>query len=306
MRTLAAALTLSLWTTLSWGGLVEAQKLREAIRERDDEKARASVVIRLPVSRGFDQKDSDLCWAHSFLSAQETLARVKDPQSRLELSRKAMQRLTLEDRLARKIRGEDDFLMERGTPMDALALARAHGLVVFAPGEDILMGIKNRYNSIYRSVRSAGEAPVQLEALAVRLDEIFNPFPLTTRFEGTTLSPRELADTLLAGQRWQALVPDEQEGEGDHPDPDARPETRAYHQPLSKIVAEIKRALSSGRPVTYGGDGHSVLIYGMGLDEDGEVIRYYIKDSYPDFFYDASPARLHRAMLEVSLPLGAN
>jgi hypothetical protein len=110
-----------------------------------------------------------------------------------------------------------------------------------------------------------------------------------------------LADELLKDQTWVAFAPGRHEGWGDHPDSDARPETRAYEMPLEKITNLIREALRDNRPVTYAGNGHSVMIYGASYDEAGKPLKYFIKDSYPSFFYEATPSKLHREMLEVTL-----
>ena len=63
----------------------------------------------------------------------------------------------------------------------------------------------------------------------------------------------------------------------------------------------IREALLDNRPVTYGGNGHSILIYGASYDATGTPLKYFIKDSYPDYFYEAAPRKLHAEMLEVTL-----
>jgi hypothetical protein len=267
---------------------IEASPFTNLARER-----REAEVIKLPVSRGFDQKDSQLCWTHSFFNALETMELVKHPARKLELSRAAFQRRTMEDRLQRRLDGTDDFMSERGTPMDALALARRFGLVAWEDYTDIVLGADGRYARTLRAAEST--------SLQEALDGVFAPWPQLTRFAGRSVTPLMLAEELLKDQQWVAFAPGNNEGWGDHPDTDARPETRAYEMSQEKIINLIREALRDQRPVTYGGNGHSVMIYGASYDETGRPLKYFIKDCYPSYFYEAAPSKLHREMLEVTL-----
>lgn len=289
---------LLLSVNFAWAGPREnALRLRQAIESSPFKnmalERREVEAIKLPVSRGFDQKDSQLCWTHSFFNAIETMELIKNPQRKLELSRAAFQRRTMEDRLSRRLEGTDNFMSERGTPMDALALARRFGLVAWDDYTDIVKGVDSRYASMFRVAETS--------SLQEALDRVFAPWPEFTTFEGRSLTPLMFSNELLAGQTWVAFAPGNKEGWGDHPDPDARPETRAYEMSLDKITKLIREALLDNRPVTYGGNGHSIMIYGASYDEAGKPLKYFIKDSYPPFFYEATPRKLHGEMLEVTL-----
>jgi len=282
----------------AWAGPREnALHLRQAIESSPFKnlalERREVEVIKLPVSRAFDQKDSQLCWTHSFLSALETMELAKNPQRKLEFSRTAFQRRTLQDRLSRRLDGTDNFMSERGTPMDALALARRFGLVAWEDYTDLVKGVDGRYDRLYRTAKNS--------SLQAVLDRVFAPLPEFTLLEGRAVTPLMLAEEVLTGQTWVAFAPGNKEGWGDHPDPDARPETRAFEMSLDKITKLIREALLDNRPVTYGGNGHSILIYGASYDATGTPLKYFIKDSYPDYFYEAAPRKLHAEMLEVTL-----
>lgn len=289
---------LLLTLNFAWAGPREnALRLRQSIEASPFKnlalERRAVEVIKLPVSRGFDQKDSQLCWTHSFFNAIETIELIKNPSRKLELSRAAFQRRTMEDRFQRRLEGTDHFMSERGTPMDALALARRFGLVAWEDYTDIVLGTDRRYASLFRVA--------QTTTLHEALDSVFRPWPQVTRFAGRSVTPLMLAEELLKDQTWVAFAPGDNEGWGDHPDTDARPETRAYEMSLEKITDLIREALRDHRPVTYGGNGHSVLIYGASYDDAGKPLKYFIKDSYPSYFYEAAASKLHREMLEVTL-----
>lgn len=289
---------LILSVSVAWAGPREkALRLRQSI-EASPFKNLALVreeaeVIKLPVSRGFDQLDSQLCWTHSFFNAIETMELVKNPNRKLELSRAAFQRRTMEDRLQRRLEGTDNFMSERGTPMDALALARRFGLIAWSDYSEIVKGVDGLYASMFRLAENS--------SLEAALNRVFGPLPEWTSLEGRPLTPLMLAAELLGDQTWVAFAPGSREGWADHPDPDARPETRAYVMAQGKITTVIREALRDGRPVTYGGNGHSVMIYGASFDEAGKPLKYFIKDSYPPFFYEAAPRKLNNEMLEVTL-----
>lgn len=278
----------------SWASFESAVELRQRLELRSTPKARLSERIRLPVSRGFDQRDSQLCWVHSFLNAQETMYLIRHPGAGIELSRSYFQHRNLADRMSRLIHQAEEFFSERGTPLDALALAREHGVVLFSDYTELVPGVDGRYATVASAIRRARSVTEKEEVLSEKLAEIFEPLPQVDR--------RALTDEVLGSQEWTAFAPGAKEGWGLHPDSDARPGQRAYYLPLAKLVNRLREALRRGIPVTYGGNGHSILIYGADYDDSGRAQKYYIKDSYPPFFYTADPRATHAALLEVSFP----
>src|SRR5262245_17061121 len=104
-----AGLALSPAANASGGGGEEAaRRLREAIAE----VPAAPVTLdffqgpgesyKLPVSRGFAQLGTQLCWVYSTLNALESRYLYLHGGGNLELSRGAMQYLTMRDRIMRK------------------------------------------------------------------------------------------------------------------------------------------------------------------------------------------------------------
>ncbi len=79
-----------------------------------------------------------------------------------------------------------------------------------------------------------------------------------------------------------------------HPDPDAFSQTEAYFLDKTKFKEVVITSLKSEISVTYTHGGHILQIYGVSLDDSGNPVSYFIKDSYPNYFYEASASRVHK------------
>src|SRR5688572_20293400 len=88
----------------------EAMRIRQLIQQDDTLDPRTYESIVLPVSRGFHQLQTQLCWSYAALNTLETNYLVKHPEAQLELSRRAMQYFTYEDRYTRKINGIENYI----------------------------------------------------------------------------------------------------------------------------------------------------------------------------------------------------
>jgi len=86
----------------------------------------------------------------------------------------------------------------------------------------------------------------------------------------------------------------------DHPDPDSRWENVSWYMPRSEFPGRIKQALEAGFPVIVSIRNHGVLLYGADYDSNGSPIIYYIKDSYPDYYYLADADYLHEISWEMT------
>src|SRR5271166_2413052 len=82
--------------------------------------------------------DSDLCWVYATLSMLETNYMVRHPGSQIALSRGALERDAIADRLLRLIRGEPRNLDNGGLAVEALALIRQNGLLAEDDFYDVL------------------------------------------------------------------------------------------------------------------------------------------------------------------------
>jgi hypothetical protein len=249
-------------------------------------------TIKLPVSRGFDQKMTGLCWAYSTLSALETIYMVRNPEEpKVELSRRAMQYYTMEDRYRRFIKNVKAHFNERGVVLDAIRLIQANGIVSFDDYADIIdpygqVDIRNMINS-------ADNVTDKIIAMYKGMDIVYTTPPIVTQIpHSTTLDNSDqkyikekagdLARLVLSGDVWQSYTPSETKvGFHNHPDSDSRWENKSWYMPRCKFPGRIKQALKAGFPVIVTIRGHTVMVYGADYDSNGLPVTYYIKDSYP-------------------------
>lgn len=279
-----------------------ALKLRDRIRTQNKIAAGAKEEFKLPISRGFDQKDTSLCWVYSFLNAQETLHRQKNPDSKLELSRAAFQARTMEDRMERFLQRTPNMMKESGTPVDAWALGQKYGLIEYSDFHDIVpkfMG--GAYQIVSSSMMLTDDVKEQTAILQAQLEKIFGVIPVKTHLADRELTPLELMQEVFGDQQWISYAPGKLEDFGPHADSDARPESKSFFTSLERIKGHVYASLKAGRPVNYTANGHVVLIYGGSYDAKGRAIKFYIKDSYPPFFYQADAAKLFRELVEVTM-----
>jgi hypothetical protein len=299
-----APLLTALWTApglAAHGDYAEAMRVR-ALIERAEPVATpmAAETVRLPVSRGFHQLDTQLCWSYATLNALETNWRVKHPDATLELSRRAMQYLTMQDRYVRQITDVEDYISERGVAVDALRLLTDSGLVAFDDYPDIA----DAYGSydIAAAVAAARGEAAKVAALNAGMDRVYGALPEATHIEERPATRAELAATVLDGEAWEsyAIARSGDEGYRTHPDPDARSGARSWFMPVERFAPRIRAALESGHAVEITIGGHCVVIYGATYDAAGQPQTYFVKDSYPDYFYEASPRELMRNLVEMT------
>lgn len=300
MRILMLFLVLATAAHAAGSNHAEAMRVRRLIRIERRALPPGAETISLPVSRGFHQRGTSLCWAYATLSALETRLRVAAPPCTVELSRRAMQSLTIRDRWRLKIQGLASYVGERGVAVDAMRLIEESGLVAFADHTDVADGYGTF--DFASAIGAAPDLDAKYRALEGGLARVYGTLPGTTHFESTELSRAALAARVVGDLRWQsyAVAKDGVEGFGKHPDPDARPGVRAWFEPQAKLVARIRASLKAGEPLELTIGGHCVLIRGAAYDAAGNPLRYDIKDSYPDFFYEADPARIMRNLVEVT------
>jgi len=275
------------------------------------QSAAAAETIVLPVSRGFNQRGTSLCWAYATLNALETVYLVRNPEGLdVELSRRAMQYYTMEDRYRRSIKAVNTYLTEAGIALDALRLIQSNGIVAFDDYYDIT-GPYGQAN-IPTMIDSAGSFTEKMMAMYEGLDLVYTAPPTLTHMPdnqaqgrfGPTLMEAEagdLARLVLASDVWQSYAPSETKvGFHEHPDPDARWENLSWYMPRSEFPGRIKQALEAGCPVMVTVRNHCVLLYGADYDSDGSPVTYYIKDSYPDYYYLSDADELHEIFWEMT------
>jgi len=278
-------------------------------------------TILLPVSRGFNQRSTGLCWAYATLNALETIYLVRNPQGLdVELSRRAMQYYTMEDRYRRSIKGVDTYIREGGIVPDAIRLIQSNGIVSFDDYNDIAdpYGQAN----IREMINSAESFTGQMTAMYQGLDIVYTAPPTVTHIPGKSdvndpnlvyveAGAGDLARLVLAFDVWQSYTPSETKvGFHDHPDPDARWESVSWHMPRSEFPGRIKQALQAGFPVVVSIQNHGLLIYGADYDSNGAPITYYLKDSFDiriadrhlslGYYYQSDANKLHASLWEMT------
>lgn len=262
-----------------------------------------SRVIKLPVSRGFDQSGTSLCWAFGYLNALETLARVKNPNSKLELSRGAMQYFTLNDRFTLKINKVETYITERGTAKDADFLVKYRGIV--GAIEYIHPLTSQSYDEMDQEIFSHPEPTKQMVSLKRELLRLFGKaVPSITRMLDRPMDRTQFGKLISGKGIWEsyAVSKDGSTYVAKDPDPDGRRGVKSKFVPILEIENRILREIDSGRPVIYSTLEHITLIYGYELEaKSGRVKTYKIKDSYPDYFYDADRDALLRNLLQITV-----
>ncbi|MFZ2145863.1 MAG: hypothetical protein WAV28_01485 [Sedimentisphaerales bacterium] len=267
-------------------------------------------TILLPVSRGFNQRSTSLCWAYATLNALETIYLVRNPEGLdVELSRRAMQYYTMEDRYRRSIKGVNTYLSEAGVVLDAIRLIQSNGIVSF----DDYYDINEPYGqaNIREMINSAESFTDKIIAMYEGMDIVYTAPPTLTHIPSEVVGRSgsatveaeagDLARLVLAGDVWQSYAPSETKvGFHDHPDPDSRWENMSWYMPRSEFPGRIKQALEAGFPVIVTIQVHALLIYGADYDSDGSPVVYYMKDSYPDYYYLANADNLHAMFWEMT------
>jgi hypothetical protein len=288
-------------------------------------KTQSSAVaetIILPVSRGFNQGGTGLCWAYATLNALETIYLVRNPEGLdVELSRRAMQYYTMEDRYRRSIKGVNTYLREGGIVLDAIRLIQSNGIISFDDYYDIFdpYGQANILDMINGEENFTGK----ITAMYTGMDIVYTAPPTLTHIPSnpTLDDPNrtyveaeagDLARLVLAGDVWESYTPSEtQVGFHDHPDPDARWENQSWYMPHSEFPDRIRQALLAGFPVVVSIQNHGLLLYGADYDSNGSPITYYVKDSYDtlrfiggtiawDYYYRSDADLLHANFWEMT------
>ena len=265
----------------------------------------------LPISRGFNQRTTSLCWAYATLSALETIYLVRNPEAPgIELSRRAMQYYTMEDRYRRSIKKVDTYIREGGVVLDAVRLIQSNGIVAF----DDYYDIADPYGQgdIRTLINSAQGFTNQIVAMVEGMDTVYtapptlthmprSPTPADANLALVEAEAGALARLALSLDMWESYTPSStQSGFYDHPDPDARWENVSWYMPRSEFPDRIKQALKAGFPVIISIRTHALLIYGAEYDSNGSATVYYIKDSYPDYYYPANAGYVHQSLWEMT------
>lgn len=255
-------------------------------------KSTVSSSLMLPTSPGYDQGGTGLCWMFAALNSLETNYLVNHRTSQIAMSRAVMQYVTMADRYIRKIRGEQDYIVDSGTVVDAIDLLRTPGAFGLKDYNEILMNVP-------KFAISGNDLASQISNLYASLDAYYGALPTFVHSidkSGPLLTPQALGAELTGSDHWVAYGSMEnnkvsKEGWAKHWDPDARPNTQAYFVPTSKFSHIVTEALSAGHAVGVSWCGHAEEIFGADFDPSGNPLRYHVKGSYSgeyDRIYEAS------------------
>ena len=122
-----------------------------------------------------------------------------------------------------------------------------------------------------------------------------------TTFLGEVMSPLELRDKLVGSLKfWSYAISPFISGWSAHPDPTALEGEEAYFVPRSSINNIIRKSLKLRAAIGYWFDSHVVVIYGAKYDTNGKALKYYIKDSYPPYFYERDADFVHTKIITLT------
>jgi len=128
-----------------------------------------------------------------------------------------------------------------------------------------------------------------------------NKIPQTTTLLEQTMTPAELREKMIDGQLfWSYAFSKTQKGWHPHRDPDALKGTLSLYVHPDKKAEIVNQSLKLGKAVTYLTAAHILTIYGADFDAKGKAIKYYVKDSYPNYFYEADPKKLLNNAVELT------
>lgn len=123
----------------------------------------------------------------------------------------------------------------------------------------------------------------------------------STVFRGQQISPHALRDTMINNQKfWSYAFSNAISGWSQHPDSDALKGTQSFYVSPSKKADILERALKMNKAVAISISGHGLVIYGADFDAQGKAVKYYVKNSYPNYFYEADAEKLLPTIWEMT------
>lgn len=131
--------------------------------------------------------------------------------------------------------------------------------------------------------------------------EVGSTVPEQTNFRGEPKTPFELKDVIFDEQVfWSYAFSNKKQGWDTHADSDALEGTQSFYVKPEKAPEIINQSLRDGYAVEFTANGHSTIIYGADFDADGTALKYFIKDSYDPYFYEADANLLFDELLEIT------
>lgn len=125
--------------------------------------------------------------------------------------------------------------------------------------------------------------------------------PETINFNNQKLTPLELRALLIGDKKYTSYaISETQSGWGPHLDPDATAGKKSFYISRSDLPKLIKNSLEKKEALAFWYDEHIVTLYGADYDLSGNPIKYYIKDSYHPYFYEARAEETHKIIIEIT------
>ena len=299
--------------------LQSAIELREAIELKPSEQkfinASTTTSKTLPISRGFHQQETCLCWSYAFFNALETISLIDDPNSKLELSRGAMQYINIKDRIIEKIQGIDDHVnptkykgcwAEGGTAPDAAKLIRKYGVYQYNDYHDIIS--PTAYSNTINQIFSYTDENMQYKLTDSLLLNYFQyDLPKYTVYKDNTITAIDLGNQLAGPGKWvpYSISKNGTDYQAKSLDPDARVGGLVNFTSRDNVLKIIVETLENNSPVLYGNDHHLTMIYGVEYDQSKNPLSLFVKDSYNfhdgSYTYKADVQRLLNELGEITV-----
>jgi hypothetical protein len=125
--------------------------------------------------------------------------------------------------------------------------------------------------------------------------------PMYTTYNNKKMTPLQFRK-LLIGEKvyWSYAISESKAGWGPHLDPDSTPGKESYYMPRADLAALIKKSLQNKDALGFWYEEHVVTLFGADFDDSGKAIKYYIKDSYWPYFYEADAEETHQIIIEIT------
>jgi len=125
--------------------------------------------------------------------------------------------------------------------------------------------------------------------------------PKYTSYANKKITPLNFRKLLIGDKvYWSYAISEILTGWGIHIDPDSTPDKKSYYMPRAGLAALIKKSLQNKEALGFWYEEHVVTLYGADFDKSGIAIKYYIKDSYWPYFYEASAEETHKIIIEIT------
>jgi hypothetical protein len=122
-----------------------------------------------------------------------------------------------------------------------------------------------------------------------------------TTFLSKKYTPLELRSKIIGEDKYTSYAfSSTLKGWNKHRDVDALHGTQSYYVKKDRFHEIVKKSLEAGKSLTYYYSGHIIQLYGAEYNADGVATKYFMKDSYPGYFYTADANAIALKAKEIS------